>query len=178
MTLSQIKAQVEALCRKYAPQLEVYRLSKVTVKFCDEMHDALTNPKSGPVKDPLDWNQALLKRIRERRISVEFRFRPRRIMAVHDYLKHCLEKLHVLPPAVEILRKLLPESAARGLIPRSIEDPIPLCAVRRELENAGKNGDSGMGLSDLIEYWQKMDRLPKLTAGPRRGSSLTGESPA
>ena len=27
MTLSQIKAQIEALCRKYAPQLEVYRLS-------------------------------------------------------------------------------------------------------------------------------------------------------
>ena len=25
MTLSQIKAQVEALCRKYAPELEVYR---------------------------------------------------------------------------------------------------------------------------------------------------------
>ena len=178
MTLSQIKAQVEALCRKYAPQLEVYRLSKMAVKFCDEMHDALTNPKSGPVKDAWDWNRVLLQRMRERRINTEFRFSPRRIMAVHDYLKHCLEKLHVLPQAVEILRKLLPESAARGLIPRSIEDPIPLCAVRRELENAGKNGDSGMGLSDLIEHWQQLDRLPKLTAGPRQGSSLAGESAA
>ena len=159
MTLSQIKAQVEALCRKYAPQLEVYRLSKVAVKFCDEMHDALTNPKSGPVKDPWDWNRVLLKRMRERRISIEFRFRPGRIMAVHDYLKHCLEKLHVLPQSVEILRKLLPESAARGLIPRPIEDPMPLCAVKRDLKNQGENDDaSNLGLSDLIEHWRRNDR--------------------
>ena len=181
MTLSQIKAQVEALCRKYAPQLEVYRLSKVAVKFCDEMHDALTNPKSGPVKDPWDWNRVLLQRMRERRINTEFRFRPRRIMAVHDYLKHCLEKLHVLPQAVEILRKLLPESAARGLIPRPIEDPIPLCAVKRDLSDAGKNDASdrsGLGLSDLIEHWQRLDRLPKLTAGPRQRPGLSGESTA
>ena len=181
MTLSQIKAQVEALCRKYAPQLEVYRLSKVAVKFCDEMHDALTNPQSGPVKDPWDWNRVLLQRMRERRLSPEFRFRPGRIMAVHDYLKHCLEKLHVLPQAVEILRRLLPESAARGLIPRPMEDPIPLCAVKRDLENAGKgvaSGQSGLGLSNLIEHWRQLDRLPKLTAGPSRSRSLAGESPA
>ena len=168
MTLSQIKAQVEALCRKYAPELEVYRLSKVAVKFCDEMHDALTNPQSGPVKDPWDWNRVLLKRMRERRFSIEFRFSPARIMAVHDYLKHCLEKLHVLPQAVEILRKLLPESAARGLIPRSIEDPIPLCAVKRDLKNEGRNDVSSLGLSDLVQHWQQLDRLPKLTAGPSR----------
>ena len=164
MTLSQIKAQVEALCRKYAPQLEVYRLSKVAVKFCDEMHDALTNPKSGPVKDPWDWNRVLLKRMRERRFNIEFRFRPGRIMAVHDYLKHCLEKLHVLPQSVEILRKLLPESAARGLIPRSIEDPIPLCAVRRELSDKRGRGTSiprhsgfvrSLAIPDLIAYWQR-----------------------
>ena len=162
MTLSQIKAQVEALCRKYATELEIYRLSKVAVKFCDEMHDALTNPKSGPVKDPFDWNQVLLKRIRECRIGsvghglpTEYRFRPRHIMAVHDYLKHCLEKLHVLPQAAEILRKLLPESAARGLIPRPIEDPIPLCAVRVGLKDEGENDASSLGLSDLIEYWRR-----------------------
>ena len=59
-------------------------------------------------------------------------------MAVHDYLKHCLEKLHVLPQAAEILRRLLPESAARGLIPRPIEDPIPLCAVKRDLSDYSK----------------------------------------
>ena len=172
MTLSQIKAQIEALCRKYAPELEVYRLSKVAVKFCDEMHDALTNPQSGPVKDPWDWNRVLLQRMRERRLSPEFRFRPGRIMAVHDYLKHCLEKLHILPQAVEILRRLLPESAARGLIPRPIEDPIPLCAVRVGLKNEGGNDASSLSLSGLIEYWQQLDRIPKLTAGPRQGPRL------
>ena len=108
--------------------------------------------------------------MRERRFNIEYRFRPGRIMAVHDYLKHCLEKLHVLPQAAEILRRLLPESAARGLIPHSIEDPMPLCAVKRDLENAGKSNasdQSGLELSDLIEHWRQLDRLPKLTAGPR-----------
>ena len=179
MTLSQIKAQVEALCRKYAPQLEVYRLAPVAVKFCDEMHDALTKPKSGPVKDPWDWNRVLLKRMRERRFNIEFRFRPGRIMAVHDYLKHCLEKLHVLPQAAEILRRLLPESAARGLIPRPIEDPIPLCPVKRDLKNEGENDASdwsGLGLSDLIDHWQRLDKLPKLTAGPSHSRSLAEAS--
>ena len=84
-------------------------------------------------------------------------------MAVHDYLKHCLEKLHVLPQAAEILRKLLPESAARGLIPRPIEDPIPLCALRVGLSNIGlsnkgkseDSGSSSLGISDLIEYWRR-----------------------
>ena len=178
MTLSQIKAQIEALCRKYAPELEVYRLSKVAVKFCDEMHDALTNPQSGPVKDAWDWNRVLLQRMRERRFSIEYRFRPGRIMAVHDYLKHCLEKLHVLPQAVEILRRLLPESAARGLIPRPIEDPIPLCAVQVGLKDEGMNDASRLSLSGLIEYWQRLDKLPKLTAGPGLGRSLAGESTA
>ena len=172
MTLSQIKAQIEALCRKYAPQLEVYRLAPVTVKFCDEIHDALTNPQSGPVKDPWDWNRVLLQRMRERRFSPEFRFSPARIMAVHDYLKRCLQKLHVLPQAAEILRRLLPESAARGLIPRPIEDPIPLCAVRVGLKNEGQNDTSSLSLSDLIKHWRSQNRLPKLTASPRQGPRL------
>ena len=149
MTLSQIKAQIEALCRKYAPQLEFYRLAPVTVKFCDEIHDALTNPQSGPVKDPWDWNRVLLQRMRERRFSPEFRFSPARIIAVHDYLKHCLQKLHVLPQSAEILRILLPESAARGLIPRPIEDPVPLCPIRSQIvdngnEDPAKNGKPGL----------------------------------
>ena len=46
MTLSQIKAQVEALCRKYAKELEIYLLGKVSAEFCDEVADALTNPKA------------------------------------------------------------------------------------------------------------------------------------
>ena len=60
-------------------------------------------------------------------------------MAVHDCLKRCLQELHVLPQAAEILRGLLPRAAARGLIPRSTEDPFPLCAVRRGLEDEGRS---------------------------------------
>ena len=48
MTLSQIKAQVEALCRKYAKEIELYLLGKVSAEFCDEVADALTNPKACP----------------------------------------------------------------------------------------------------------------------------------
>ena len=52
-----------------------------------------------------------------------------------------------------------PNQPARGLIPRSIEDPIPLCAVKRDLKNQGENDDaSNLGLSDLIEYWRRNDR--------------------
>ena len=108
----------------------------------------------------------MLKRIRERGFSIQHRFRPGHIMAVHDCLKRCLQEPHVLPQAAEILRGLLPRAAARGLIPRSIEAPFPLCAVRRELSGAGENDAPGLGLSDLIEHWRQMDRLPRLTRCP------------
>ena len=138
MTLSQIKAQVEALCRKYAPQLEVYRLSKVAVKFCDEMHDALTNPKSGPVKDPWDWNRVLLQRMKERRINTEYRFRPRRIMAVHDYLKHCLEKLHVLPSPLRYCGNCCPNQPPGPDPPPNRRPHSPLRRETRPEERRGK----------------------------------------
>ena len=169
MTLSQIKAQVEALCRKYAKELELYRLGKVSSEFCDEVADALTNPKSGPVKDPFDWVSVLFKRMAKRGYG------PRSLPAVQNYLSRCLQELHVIPQPREVLRALLPNAAARGLIPRTVEDPVPLCLVRRSLEEAGKSSDSdstGLGLSDLIEHWQKMDYWRQLAAGPSHGSSL------
>ena len=181
MTLSQIKSQVEALCRKYATELAAYRINKTAVGFCDEVYDALTNPKSGPVKDALDWNRLLLKRIKERRFSIEYLFRPRDITAVRDYLEHCLEKLHVLPQAGEIVRKLLPWAAAQGLIPRTVEDPVPLCAMRRGMQESGKSNaseSSGPGLSDLIEHWRQTDYYRQLAESPSQGRSLTEASTA
>ena len=53
MTLSRLRSQVDALCRKYATGLAVHRLSRVAVEFRDEMCDALTRPKSGPTKHAL-----------------------------------------------------------------------------------------------------------------------------
>lgn len=104
----------------------MYRLSRVAVEFRGEMCDALTRPKSGPAKDAFEWDRVLLKRARGRGFSIQYCFRPGHIMVVHDCLKRCLQELHVLPQAAEMLRRLLPRAAASGLIPRSIESPFPL----------------------------------------------------
>ena len=106
---------------------------------------------------------------------------PRSLPAVQNYLTRCLQELHVIPQPREVLRALLPNAAARGLIPRTIEDPVPLCLVRRALENAGKSNtsdQSGLGLSDLIEHWQKLDYWRQLAGGSLKAPSLAGESPA
>ena len=54
MTFSQLRTQVDALCRKYATELEVYRLRFLALDFCDEM--AVTMPKT-----KLDFTQKLVK---------------------------------------------------------------------------------------------------------------------
>ncbi len=169
MTLSQIRSQIEALLRKYATEVEVYRLGQVTTEFCDEVADALTNPKSGPVKDPFDWASVLFKRMAKRG------HHSRNLTALQNYLSRCLQERRVLPQAREVLRALLPNAAERGLIPRTLEDPVPICAMKRGLENAGKSGDSGssgLGLSDLIEHWQKMDYWRQLAKGSLPGPGL------
>ncbi len=169
MTLSQIRSQIEALLRKYATEVEVYRLDKVTAEFCDEVADALINPKSGPVKDPFDWASVLFKRMAKRGHHA------RNLTALQNYLSRCLQERRVLPQAREVLRALLPKAAERGLIPRTIEDPVPICAMKRGLENVGKGGDSGqsgLGLSDLVEHWQNMDYWRQLAKG-----SLPGKGP-
>ena len=61
MTLSQLRTQVDALCRKYATQLEVYRLRPLAQEFCDEMTDAVIGPEPGPKLSLLDWIQILIK---------------------------------------------------------------------------------------------------------------------
>ena len=177
MTLSQIKAQVEALCRKYAKELELYLLGKVSAEFCDEVADALTNPKactrlergSGPVKDSFDWVSVLFKRM------AKHGYGPRNLPAVQNYLTRCLQELRIVPQPREVLRALLPNAAARGLIPRTVEDPVPLCAMRRGLSGTGEsNGSdsSSLGLSDLIEHWQKLDHWRQLAQGSLSASSL------
>ena len=169
MTLSQIKAQVEALCRKYAKEIELYLLGKVSAEFCDEVADALIHPKSGPVKDPFDWVSVLFKRM------AKHGYGPRSLPAVQNYLTRCLQELHVIPQPREVLRALLPNAAARGLIPRTVEDPVPLCAMKRGMSSEGKSDasdSSGLGLSDLIEHWQKLDHWRRLAQGSLSASGL------
>ena len=49
MTFTQLKNQVDALCRKYATELEIYRATPLALELCDEMADALTEV------DPENW---------------------------------------------------------------------------------------------------------------------------
>ena len=136
-TYAKLRSQVDALCRKYAAELEVYRLGKVTRQFCDEMAETLTGPEtvtvedsaemddtvvrteSGPPKPLLDWNKELFQRIKDR----GYGHRQKRLMAVYNYLKRCL-KDRLLPRSRDVLRALLPKAAVRGLIPRYLEDAV------------------------------------------------------
>ena len=112
MTFSQLRTQVDSLCRKYAAQLEVYRLRPLALDFCDDMTKAVTGDKPGPHLSLLEWTQVLFKRMTARG------FRPRHLLDVHSYLERCLDD-RVLPQANDVLRSLLPKAAARGLVPRS-----------------------------------------------------------
>ena len=37
MTFSQLRSQVDALCRKYAAELEVFRLRPLVHEFCEDV---------------------------------------------------------------------------------------------------------------------------------------------
>ena len=119
MTLSQIRRLVDSLMLKYADEVEVYRLRPVAQKFCDDMANAVTGKKRGRRRSIDEWAEIFFKRVRERGL------RPQHGLAhLSSYLERCLE-LRLLPQASELLRQLLPRAARRGLIPRSIEKPIP-----------------------------------------------------
>ena len=122
MTFSQLRTQVDALCRKYATELEVYRLRLLALDFCDEMAGAMPKtkvPDNNPARSLLllEWAQILLKRMIDRG------FRVRNFLDFHNYLGRCLDR-RVFPQANEVLRNLLPKAAERGLIPRSAQ-PVP-----------------------------------------------------
>ena len=119
MTLSQIRRLVDSLMLKYADEVEVYRLQPVAQQFCDDMTNAVTGRKRGRRRSIDEWAEIFFKRVRERGL------RPQQGQAhLGSYLERCLD-LRVLPQASELLRELLPRAARRGLIPRSIEKPIP-----------------------------------------------------
>ena len=119
MTLSQIRRLVDSLMLKYADEVEVYRLQPVAQQFCDDMANAVTGRKRGRRRSIDEWTEIFFRRVRERGLN------PQQGLAhLGSYLERCLD-LRVLPQASELLRELLPRAARRGLIPRSIEKPIP-----------------------------------------------------
>ena len=114
MTFTQLRTQVDALCRKYASELEIYRARPLVLEFCDEMAESVSGSKPGPARPLLKWAQLLLGRMADRG------FRDRNHGPLQRYLESCLDK-RVLPQVNDVLRSLMPKAAQRGLIPRSIQ---------------------------------------------------------
>ena len=112
MSFSRLRTQVDTLMRKYAIELEAYRLRPLAQEFCDEMADSVTVNKDAPKLSLLEWTQVFAKRMISRG------FRGQHLLDLHDYLKRCLDR-RVLPQANDVLRRLLPKAEERGLIPRS-----------------------------------------------------------
>ena len=81
------------------------------------MTEAVTGDKSGPSLPVLEWARILFRRLTSRG------FRLKTLLALNDYLEHCLDR-RVLPQVNDVLRSLLPKSAQRDLIPCSL-DPVP-----------------------------------------------------
>ena len=117
MTLSEIRREVNALCRKYAPQLAAYRAkleieraTPIAEDFCDEMEDALTSDEPGPIMNGAGCSWCLFEKLHGRGI------RPMSDVALRRYLDICVMSL--IPPQVnEVLRCLFPQAVSRGLIP-------------------------------------------------------------
>ena len=118
MTFNQIRRLVETLKRKYADELEVYRLQPVAQRFCDDMANAVP-AKSRDAAVP--WTNGPKSSSGGSRNAAS---RLQGLAHLSSYLERCLDR-RVLPQASEILRQLLPQAARRGLIPRSVEKPVP-----------------------------------------------------
>ena len=108
MTFHQARRLVDSLMRKYADELEVYRLQPVAQKFCDDMTNAVTGKKRGRRRSIGEWAEIFFKRARERGL------RPQQGLAhLASYLERCLER-RVLPQA----SRNPPRTAAPGRPPR------------------------------------------------------------
>ena len=118
MTIPQIRRLVDSLKQKYADELEVYRLQPVAQRFCDDMTNAVTGEKRGRPRSIDEWADIFFRRVQERGLRL------RGLAHLVSYLNRRLE-LRLLPQASELLRELLPRAARRGLIPRSVEQPVP-----------------------------------------------------
>ena len=119
MTIPQIRRLVDSLKRKYADELEIYRLQPVAQKFCDDLTNAVTGKKRGRRRSIDEWTEIFFRRARERSL------RPQQGLAhLSSYLERCLDR-RVLPQAAGLLRELLPRAARRGLIPRAVHEPVP-----------------------------------------------------
>ena len=71
MTISELRRRVDALCRKYATELRIYRLRRLALEFCDEMAEAVQNPKPEKPRSITDWAKLLFDRAKERNVRLK-----------------------------------------------------------------------------------------------------------
>ena len=114
-TYAQLRSRVDALMRKYATELKLYRLRPVAADFCDEMAATVTGDKRPPAKPLTDWGLLLIRRIQDRG------YRHGDLGILLRYLETCVKR-RVLPQANDVLRALFPRAAGRGLIPRTLQE--------------------------------------------------------
>ena len=118
MAIPQIRRLVDSLKSKYADELEVHRLQPVAQQFCDDLTNAVTGKKRGRPRSVHEWAEIFFRRVQERGLRLQG------LAHLQGYMERCLD-LRLLPQASELLRELLPRASRRGLIPRSIQEPVP-----------------------------------------------------
>ena len=101
-TYAQLRSRVDALMRKHATELKLYRLRPVAVDFCDEMAAAVTADKRPPAKPLTDWGLLLIRRIQDRG------YRAGDLGILLRYLETCVKR-RVLPQANDVLRAPVPQ---------------------------------------------------------------------
>ena len=94
-TLSSLRRRVDALLRKYAPEVAILRLRRLASEFSLECTVAHADRKPQPETHPF------ILRV------VEAGFRLLTFMAVHKYLEECRSQ-NTIPESEKLLRALLP----------------------------------------------------------------------
>ena len=107
MTPFQVRREADALTRKYDTRLAIYKLRPAANEYCDQWQGLVD--KEEPPSAPQRLFNTLLGKDSLRR----------KFPAVFEYLESCWQ-LRRLPHPNEILRPLVPESAASGLVPREL----------------------------------------------------------
>ncbi len=103
MSLSQIRNAVDALCRKYAIPLAIYRLRPLAEEFSQEWSVAEADRKPAPESHPFIRKIALAG------------FSLPTFMELHKYLERC-RRNNTRPDVNGIIRCLLPQAEEQGCL--------------------------------------------------------------
>ena len=119
MTISELRRRVDALCRKYATELRIYRLQTPRPRVLRRDGRGSAEPQAREAKSITDWAKLLFDRAKERNVRLKT------FVHLASYLEKCLEKRH-LPQVNDVLRSPPARETEKGLIPRSVRTvPFP-----------------------------------------------------